>query len=780
MSTLVRQRLCITGVVQGVGFRPFLWRRATRLGLTGWVENGPGGVTAETEGPESAVAAFVDGLAAAAPPLARIEHIAVKCVPCATPPATGFVILESARATAAWSSVVPPDVAACPACLAEMADPGDRRFAHAFISCTDCGPRFTIIESLPYDRQATTMRSFPPCPECAAEYRDPASRRFHAQTIACPACGPAIWFAPTGDRPVPVRRDEATILGGAAIEAARGLLRHGGIVAVKGVGGFHLACDATSSAAVQRLRARKQRPRKPFAVMVGDVPAARRIATVGEQERRLLEGAERPIVLLALDARKASAVADEVAPGNGFLGVMLPSSPLHELLCAGMPPLVMTSGNLAEEPIATGNHEAVSRLGPLVDGFLLHDRDIRVACDDSVIRCVAGLPLPIRRSRGHCPLPIRLPSSGPPVLAVGGELKAAICVAKGTDAVMSQHVGDVGSLETLAALDRTAAHLLALLGVAPAGVVADLHPGYLSTRWAREFASARGLPLLQVQHHEAHVASLLAEHGLDLAAAEGTIGVCFDGTGYGRDGTIQGGEFLVVRDGRLDRAGHLLPFPLPGGDAAIRHPWRTALAVLKTAGIQWRPDLPCVAAGTAHELALLARQLSRGVACTTTTSMGRLFDAVASILGVRHSIDYEAEAALNLEALAATCLPAECVPGAAIATSSGSLTVDWRPLIAAMVAQVTEGTSRESAASLFHDGVAKLVVDACVALRNRGASGRVGLTGGVFQNGLLVERSLTALHAAGFDALVHHAVPPNDGGLALGQAVLGRSETPGG
>jgi hydrogenase maturation protein HypF len=283
-----------------------------------------------------------------------------------------------------------------------------------------------------------------------------------------------------------------------------------------------------------------------------------------------------------------------------------------------------------------------------------------------------------------------------------------------------------------------------------------------------------------VQHHEAHVASLLAEHGLDLAAAEGTIGVCFDGTGYGRDGTIQGGEFLVVRDGRLDRAGHLLPFPLPGGDAAIRHPWRTALTVLKTAGIQWRPDLPCVAAGTAHERAVIARQLAGGVACTTTTSMGRLFDAVASILGVRHSIDYEAEAALNLEALAATCLPAECVPGAAIATSSGSLTVDWRPLIAAMVAQVTEGTSRESAASLFHDGVAKLVVDACVALRNRGASGRVGLTGGVFQNGLLVERSLTALHAAGFDALVHHAVPPNDGGLALGQAVLGRSETPGG
>ena len=778
----VRIRARITGVVQGVGFRPFVWRRATRLGLTGWVENDAAGVTAEIQGTAAAVAAFLDGLSAAAPPLARVAGVE----PLELPPDADshrFLILESA-AVGPGGVVVPPDVAPCTACLAEMADPGNRRHRHPFINCTDCGPRFTIIESLPYDRGATTMRSFAMCAACVAEYLDPSSRRFHAQPNACPACGPTLWFARAADGPPPADRSTPACPGDAAIESARAMLRRGGIVAVKGVGGFHLACDATNHAAVRLLRDRKQRRRKPFAVMVADLAAARELAHVDEQERRLLEGFERPIVLLSArpDPRgRLARVAAEVAPGNDFLGVMLPSSPLHHLLCQSMPPLVMTSGNLAEEPLATDNADAIGRLGALADGFLLHDRRIHTACDDSVVRCVAGLPLPIRRSRGHTPLPIRLPRGGPPVLAVGGELKAAICLAGDAEAVMSQHIGDMGNLETLAALDRAAAHLMRLLDVTPAAVVADLHPGYLSTGWARGFAAARGLPLLQVQHHEAHVASLLAEHGLDADGVAGFIGVCFDGTGYGRDGTIQGGEFLVTGGGGLRRAAHLRPFSLPGGDAAIRHPWRTALALLREAGLPWSGQLPPVGHGSAADLELLARQLERSLNCVVTTSMGRLFDAVASLVGLCDSIDYEAEAALNLEALAARADAADAADShlrhAFGLAAAGPLVADWRPLVAALVADVTAGVPVSGIAAAFHGAVARMIVDVCSRLREAGGGNLVGLTGGVFQNRLLVEWSLEGLHAAGFEVLTHHAVPPNDGGLALGQAMLGRLST---
>lgn len=768
-----RVRLRITGVVQGVGFRPFVWRRAVRLGLLGWVENDPGGVTVEVEGDERAIAAFVDGLAGAAPPLSRVTAVDRHDLPCAQGPSGGFAILGSAAAGSPAAAVIPADVAPCPACRAEMANPRDRRFGHPFISCTDCGPRFTIIESLPYDRGATTMRAFPICPACAAEYHDPRSRRFHAQPIACPACGPVTWFARAGSVATEPP-DDPRLVGGAAIEAARESLRAGEIVAVKGVGGFHLACDATNPTAVAMLRRRKRRPRKPFAVMVADTLVAGTIAVVDEQERRLLEGGERPIVLLGRPATPGGCLADAVAPGGGFLGVMLPPSPLHHLLSAGMPPLVMTSGNLAEEPIAFDNAEAAVRLGGIADGFLFHDREIPIACDDSVVRCVAGMPLPIRRSRGHAPLPITLATAGPPVFAVGGELKAAICVVSGRTAVMGQHVGDLGSLETLECLDRTARHLLQLLDVEPAAVATDLHPGSLAAAWAREFAAARGIPVVGVQHHEAHVASLLAEHGLDHTAAEGTIGVCFDGTGYGRDGTIQGGELLVCRGGRLVRAAHLLSFPLPGGDAAIRQPWRTALAVLHAAGIPCDATLACAAAAAPGELGVVRRQLAGGFGCRDTTSAGRLFDAVASIMGVRQEIDYEAEAALDLEALASTAAAAEVYRGRVVAEDHGTLALDWRPIVAALVGDVRAGRPRESMAAGFHEAIVGLVVDACTALRDRGATGPVGLTGGVFQNAVLVERMLDRLHAAGFEVLTHHAVPPNDGGLALGQAVLAR------
>jgi hydrogenase maturation protein HypF len=771
MPELVRQRVRITGVVQGVGFRPFVWRRATQFGLRGWVENDPEGVTAEVEGPRAAVTSFLDGLAVSAPPLARITSIATIDLPPTKGSAEGFAILES-RHGARRAAAIPPDVAPCDACLAEMADPRDRRFRHPFIACTDCGPRYTILESLPYDRATTTMRAFPMCPACAADYRDPAGRRFHAQPIACPSCGPTVWFAATGPASIAPSRQDAGHVGEAAIAAARALLCAGGIVAIKGVGGVHLACDATNGESVSRLRERKQRPRKPFAIMVPGLDAARRIAVVDEQEQRLLAGPERPIVLLRRAAGDEG-LADEVAPGSGFLGVMLPSSPLHHLLCTGMRPLVMTSGNLAEEPIAIDNDEAVARLGLLADGFLLHDRDIHVACDDSVVRCVAGLPLPIRRSRGHAPLPIRLADEVPPLLAVGGDLKGVICVARGAEAVLSQHIGDVGSLTTLEALGRTARRLLDLLGIAPQMVVADLHPGYRSSQWAREFAAARGIPLVRVQHHEAHVASLLAEHGLSLATAEGTIGICFDGTGYGRDGTIHGGEVFVISGGRPVRAASLVPFPLPGGDAAIRHPWRTALAILRASGVDWDQRLPCVATATPEARRVLDRQCSRGFGCATTTSMGRLFDAVASLVGVRHDIDYEAEAALDLEALAADGEWSRRYTGEIVHEAGGPLRLDWRPLIRAIAADVLAGVPPSIIAAAFHEAVVRLMVDASVLVHGGERRGLVGLTGGVFQNAVLTANCLPAFHAAGFEILTHHSTPPNDGGLALGQAVLG-------
>ncbi|MFM8734849.1 MAG: carbamoyltransferase HypF [Pirellulales bacterium] len=780
-ATVIRRRVTISGVVQGVGFRPFVWRRATRLGLSGWVENDAAGVVLEVQGPSAAVAAFLENLDEAAPPLAAVGRIDVHAAPVRHEQSAVFAILASV-ASGRRSAHVPPDIAPCPACLAELADPGDRRHRYPFVNCTDCGPRFTIIEGLPYDRTATTMARFAMCPRCAAEYADPADRRFHAEPTACPACGPVAWFADASDTPVPTERRQARCSGEAAIAAARDLLGRGAILAIKGVGGFHLACDATNATAVGVLRTRKHRAGKPFAVLVHDTATARRLAVVDEQERRLLEGRDRPVVLLRQPSHETASdqhLAEAVAPGLDVVGIMLPSSPLHHLICEGMPPLVMTSGNLAEEPIATDNDDAVRRLTPLVDGFLFHDRPIHVACDDSVVRCVAGALLPIRRSRGHAPAPVRLASSGPSVLAVGGELKAALCVARGDMAFLSQHVGDVGNVETLQALDDTAHHLLRLFDTTPAAVVADLHPAYLSADWAARFAATLGIPCLRVQHHEAHVAALLAEHGFDLAAAPtGFIGCCFDGTGFGPDGTIRGGEFLVIDAGRFTRAAHLRPFPLPGGDAAIRHPWRSALAILHAAGMEWHRDLAPVAARDTEEAVVIRRQLERGIACIPTTSMGRLFDAAAAMLGVTESVTYEAEAAMKLEAAAATAERAFAIAAYAIsaAAAHGPLVIDWHGPIAAVVDAARRGTDVPGAAAGFHASTAAMIVDTCRMLRDRGAGSRVGLTGGVFQNALLLEQTLDGLHAAGFEALTHHAVPPNDGGLALGQAVLARHQ----
>ena len=769
---MVRRRLVITGIVQGVGFRPFVWRRATRLGLAGFVENTPAGVVVEVQGSAAAVAAFEADLAAGGPPLAVIDRVASESI--APQAGATFQILESIAGNGP-RTLVPADVATCPACLAELGDPGDRRHGHPFITCTDCGPRFTIIERLPYDRPGTTMRGFVMCPACAAEYGDPADRRFHAQPIACPACGPVVWFTSAADAWEAIARPATPATAAAVIAAARQLLQGGGILAVKNLGGFHLACDATNAAAVTRLRARKQRPTKPLAVMVADLAAARRLAEVDEQEARLLTGPERPIVLVR--GRADAGLAAGLAPGSEFLGLMLPAAPLQHLLAEGLPPLVMTSGNLAEEPLAAGNAEAVARLEKIADGFLLHDRGIHVPCDDSVVRCVAGAALPIRRSRGHAPLPIRLAADGPAVLAVGGELKAALCLAAGHQAIMSCHIGDAGNLETLAAIERAAEHLLALFGIEPAVIAADLHPGYLSADWAARFAAARGIPLVRVQHHEAHVAALLVEHvgaPRPPEPAAACLVACFDGTGFWPDGSVAGGEFFHVDGAGIRRIAHLRPFPLPGGDAAIRHPWRTALALLHAAGLPWDERLPAVRAAHETERRLLRQQLDRGLGCTPTTSMGRLFDGVAALLGGPASISFEAEAALWLESQAGRSPGGDdhhrftLAPDAAQAP----LAADWRPVVAAIVADLLAGVPVERIAAGFHRAVIELIA----AVRHTLAAGSptVGLTGGVFQNALLVEAACARLRETGCEPLLHHAVPPNDGGLALGQAVLAR------
>jgi len=767
---MIRMRLFITGVVQGVGFRPFAWRRAVDHGLAGFVANTTAGVVIEIEGPAAEVASFQAGLAAAAPFPAVIEGMAASALAPLGESAGRFEIRASVTA---GESVAPPprDVATCDACLREMRDPSDRRHGHAFVTCTACGPRFTIVERLPYDRAATTMAAFAACPACAAEYDDPSDRRFHAQSIACPACGPVAWFVTSeglATRPV-----TAT-----AVAAARRLLADGGILAVKDLGGYHLACDATSTVAVGRLRERKRRPRKPLAVMVADLDAARRIAVVDDAEARLLTGPERPIVLVR--GRMDGGLAAGVAPGTDRLGLMLPAAPLQHLLAEGRPPLVMTSGNFAEEPIAIDDDAARDRLTTVADGFLQHDRAIRVPCDDSVVRVAAAGPLPIRLARGHAPLPIPLIDGGPTVLAVGGDLKAAICVATGQRAVLGPHLGDVGTLETMAALESSADHLLRLCGVEPTAVAADLHPGSLSADWAARFAAARGIPLVRVGHHEAHAAALLTEHYGRPTPGDAAccLVACFDGTGYRPDGVIAGGEFLLADAAGIRHAAALTPFPLPGGDATIRHPWRTALAVLAAAGIDWDDRLAAVQAGGDAERRVLRRQVEGGLACVPTTSMGRLFDAVAAIVGGPATVSFEAEAPAWLETLAARG-PARDDGRYAFAiapAAAGPARIEWRDVVAAIVGDTLAGESGERVAAAFHHAVVRMIGDALRRLAPPQAV--LGLTGGVFQNAVLVDRVAATL-AAGGGLLVHRVVPPNDGGLALGQAVLARTRLAG-
>lgn len=782
-------RVIVNGIVQGVGFRPFVYALARAHHLGGWVRNTPFGVEIVLVGAEEDRRGFLETFPTAAPPLAVIDQIDVEPIDLPGTPHPSLIgeersplfLIHPSAAPSGDFVPVSPDIAICPDCLRELLDPQDRRYRYPFINCTNCGPRFTIITDLPYDRPATTMAGFAMCPACRAEYEDPGNRRFHAQPIACPLCGPQLAFRTTpGDNP-PLQGEDALL-------AAQRLLARGGILAVKGLGGYHLACDATNSTAVATLRGRKGRQGKPLAVMGRDLATAATVGIIDPAAAQLLGDKTHPILLL--DKQPASPLAPKVAPGSPTVGVMLPYAPLHVLLLApnpadpnlAVPPLlVMTSGNLSEEPIAYTDDDALARLAPLVDGFLLHNRPIHIHCDDSVVARVGDQPVPIRRARGLAPLPLRLPFELHQVLAVGAELKNTFCLTRGRYAFLSQHIGDMENLATQAAFTRVLAHFERLFRCTPAALACDLHPGYLSTRWAEAEAEVRALPLLRIQHHHAHLAALLAEHGLPLDTQ--AIGVILDGTGYGTDGTIWGGEFLVGGYANMWRVGRLRMVPLPGGDAAIRRPYRTALAHLWAADIPLTPDLPPVQAAGPTEVRVLTRQFTTGFNTVPTSSMGRLFDAAAALAGVRQEVDYEAQAAIEFEALARRVPTPIDYPVTLITPGDANrplisgdtdlqFEVDPRPLLHALVEDVRAGVRPEVMAARFHAGMVAAIVAACERMAATTGLDLVALSGGVWQNTTLLDRTVTRLGQVGLRVITHRRVPPNDGGIALGQALV--------
>ncbi|MEN3534756.1 carbamoyltransferase HypF [Microbispora sp. ZYX-F-249] len=740
----------VEGIVQGVGFRPFVYGLATRLGLAGVVGNDERGVFIEVEGGSAPVEQFLAALAGDPPPLAVIERIST-----GPAPVTGrrtFVIAPSA-ACGDRRALVSPDVATCAACLRELTDPADRRHGYAFTNCTGCGPRFTIVRDVPYDRANTTMAGFRMCADCAREYHDPADRRFHAQPVCCPACGPRLRFAGPGNAGDPLAR------------AVR-LLRAGGVLAVKGLGGYHLAALAADEPAVAALRSRKHREDKPFAVMAGDLDEARRLCVVDPAEERLLTGPARPVVLLR--RLPDAPVAPSVAPGNRWLGVLLPYTPLHHLLLRALgQPIVLTSGNVSDEPIAYRDEDALERLGGIADAFLTHDRPIHIRTDDSVVRVFRGRDLPIRRSRGYVPRPLALARAAPrPVLACGAELKHTFCLLKGDRAVVSHHIGDLENYETLRSFTEGVDHFRRLFDITPEVVAHDLHPEYLSTKWALD----QDADLVGVQHHHAHIASCLADNGV----AGPVAGVAFDGLGYGPDGTLWGGEFLVADLAGFERAGHLAPVPLPGGATAIRQPWRMAAAYLDLAyGGDVPEDLDVVRRNAERWAAVVALARRGGNALLNppvTSSMGRLFDAVAAVAGVRDVITYEGQAAVEFEQLADPAVD-EAYPCALAATGT-RFTVPGVALVRAAAEDLRARVPRDVVAARFHNTVARVVADGCTLIRQARGLSTVALSGGVFQNLLLLGRAVTLLEERGFTVLTHHRVPPNDGGVSLGQAAV--------
>jgi hydrogenase maturation protein HypF len=758
-----RLGFAVHGVVQGVGFRPFVWNLATRLGLSGSVCNTSGAVLIEVEGDHRALATFASALRQDAPRLARID--AVEETKLERVNDEGFRIVES-RAVEGDYQPIAPDAATCPECVADILAPGNRRHGYPFTNCTNCGPRFTIIEDIPYDRPLTTMRHFAMCDACKQEYENPADRRFHAQPNACPECGPRLWYAGAG----------GAELRGDPIALAAAAIARGEIIALKGLGGFQLCCDATDEEAVLRLRDRKHRPAKPFAVMCPDMAAVRHLCAVGDAEAALLEGSVLPIVLLGRRRdHDASRVAASVAPGLDELGVMLPYTPMHHLLLratGGM--LVMTSGNISEEPIAKDNDEAVQRLGAIADHFLLHDRDIFARYDDSVVRVVDGTPRMIRRARGYCPLPLRVGSSGGQVLALGAHLKNTFCVLQGGNAFVGPHLGDLDSPRTLAHQGEALHTYLRLFRASPATVAADLHPDYASTRVAEPWWES-GTCEVRVQHHHAHIASVLAEHGL-----RGTVlGVALDGVGLGPDNAIWGGEFLLCDERSYRRAGHIAPVRQPGGDACAREGWRMAIAYLAAAGElrdtppSWFTD--AVGAPDQRRWRLVSR-LARSEAAPVTTSAGRLFDAVASLLGVAHVSTFEAEAAMRLEALASSAGDVSTVDHIELGFDGDPTVLDTVQLVRWLFLERQRGGDAAALAAIFHESLARGIANVCLRVGAEHGVDRIALSGGVFQNSLLLGRVELLLRERGLFVYTNQQVPANDGGISLGQALVAASQ----
>ena len=754
------------GVVQGVGFRPFVYRMAQEEGLAGFVGNDTDGVTIEIEGAEERVNAFLARLQSEAPPLARIDAITVREL--ALVGGTGFEIIAS-DVLGRVSTEIPADAATCTDCLRELLDPKDRRFRYPFLNCTNCGPRFTITRRIPYDRPQTSMAKFPMCPECQREYDDPLNRRFHAQPNACWVCGPRVWL--TGADGVEIAAADD------AVADCIDRLVAGQIMAIKGIGGFHLSVDATNASAVMRLRERKRRYGKPLAVMVRDLEAARQVCVLTAKEEALLITPARPIVLAR--RRAGCCIAEGVAPGIPWLGVYLPYAPLQHLHFADarVRALVMTSANLSEEPIAIDNDEALERLREIADAFLMHDREILQRCDDSVAAVVDGAPQLVRRARGFVPMGVELPLEpnleAPPLLAVGGHLKNVFTLAWGRFAYQSQHLGDLENLNGLEFFRESLDHLMRTFEIEPQVVAHDLHPGYLSTQWAKEWAKERGLQTIVLQHHHAHIAGCMAEHGL----TDRVIGMALDGTGYGSDGKIWGGEVLIANLASFERFAHLDYVPMPGGEAAIKEPWRMALGHLSAAGFDiGSSETLALMDATEQEARVLARMMERGVNVPQTSSLGRLFDAVAAVVLGRRVVDYEAQAAIELEGIAVD--EPDDVPGYEMEFAGG----DWaarepvRISAAALWSELVEdlriGTIKARIAARFHAGVAAAFVRASVLAREATGVSRVALSGGCMHNRRLARLLRIQLEAEGFEVYQYRQVSPGDGGLSYGQAAV--------
>jgi hydrogenase maturation protein HypF len=750
----IRRRIDVSGIVQGVGFRPYVFRLATEHSLAGSIRNTPAGVAIELEGPISAIKKFLARLPQEAPPLSRITAIEVHDLPCAGE--KSFAILESGREEAAHT-LISPDVAICGDCLRELLDPFDRRYLYPFINCTNCGPRFTIVRSIPYDRPFTSMAAFRMCAECQAEYDDPGDRRFHAQPNACWNCGPKLelW-----------NRDGKIVPNENAIVKAIALIREGKIVAIKGLGGFHLAADATNVAAVELLRTRKRRIEKPFAVMVPDVRTAEAWCMLNDVDRGALEGAARPIVLLR--RKRESGIADEVAPRSRDLGLFLPYTPLHYLIFAtgGFRALVMTSANLSEEPIAIDNQEAVGRLRDLADFLLVHNRDILWRSDDSVVLPAAGKARQIRRSRGYVPVPIFLGGDVPPILAVGGELKNTICLAKGRHAFLSQHIGDLENLEAYRFFEDVVGHLERILEIEPRIIAYDLHPDYLSTKWA---LAQKGMATVGVQHHHAHIASCMAENHLEGPV----IGFSLDGSGYGTDGHIWGGEVLVADYAHFERAAHFDNVAMPGGAKAIQEPWRMAIAYLAHHfGTEFvNLPVPFVRDLNKRDVDTILQMIERKVNSPLTSSCGRLFDAVAALIGLRARVNYEGQAAIELEAAIRDSGDARAYPFD-LKDTGGKWIIETRPLFEELLRDLKADVPAGTISRRFHNGLVETFARLAKALNEQCGLDRVCLSGGTFQNLFLFENLKARLESLALRVFTHSEVPPGDGGLSLGQVLV--------